>query len=574
MDTSEIRKNVKIMLDGAPYTVVDFQFVKPGKGQAFTRVKIRNLATGAVLERTFKSGEKLEAADVEERKLQYIYPEGENYVFMDPGSGDQVYVPQDKLGDEKQFLLDGLDVDVVLWNGNPVAISLPAHVTVQITHSEPGVKGDTASNVTKPATISTGAVIQVPLFINEGEWVKVDTRTGDYLERVNNKRLSARIRRDDAVAAADEEASACLGETDGRGARAFVGEARGSRGDHADVAARPRERDATVVVDQQRRLGAAERRDRHRRQRHVRHVAAVGGDEEHGAGRGAHEQGIPAAERRRVERRGRVEAGRRAGEHVDRHEAVTVDDGDELPTRQCRARGRDAAESGDDARSTVRRPAHDLARLGRREHDRTVADQRADETFGRAGAGDGHAGVVEANERGAAGDDHAPVGHGQRHGAHVPGDAVEAHAEPNAARGLHADHVARVGHDDGVTPWRDDGREHRRAPERDASLLGAALVEQREIAVGRRGPRSCGRRGHRRGEAAAHARPPRQRELGRKVRDVTGASPIGARDALRRAGREPGDAATIDVHCPRRRGDERERDGETQPHGASSSFTV
>jgi elongation factor P len=188
MDTSDIRKNVKFMLDGAPYTVVDFQFVKPGKGQAFTRVKVRNLQTGAMLERTFKSGEKLEPADVEERSLQYIYPEGDQYVFMDPQSGEQMYVSGDKLSDtDKKFLLDGLAVDVVLWNGAAVALSLPAHVTVQITHSDPGVKGDTASNVTKPATISTGATIQVPLFVNEGEWVKVDTRTGDYLERVNRR---------------------------------------------------------------------------------------------------------------------------------------------------------------------------------------------------------------------------------------------------------------------------------------------------------------------------------------------------------------------------------------------------
>ena len=188
MDTSDIRKNLKIMLDGSPYTVVDFQFVKPGKGQAFTRVKIRNLATGAVLERTFKSGEKLEPADVEERKLQYIYPEGDAYVFMDSATGDQVYVSGDKLDEQdKKFLLENLDVDIVLWNGNAIGVTLPAHVTVQITHSEPGVKGDTASNVTKPATISTGAQIQVPLFINEGEWVKVDTRTGDYLERVNRR---------------------------------------------------------------------------------------------------------------------------------------------------------------------------------------------------------------------------------------------------------------------------------------------------------------------------------------------------------------------------------------------------
>lgn len=189
MDTSEIRKNVKLMVDGAPYTVVDFQFVKPGKGQAFTRVKIRNMATGAVLERTYKSGEKLEPADVEERTMTYIFPEGDKYVFMDPQSGEQVYINADKVGEESRFMLDGLEVNVVLWNGQPIGVTLPSHVVIQITHSEPGIKGDTASNVTKPATLSTGAVVQVPLFVNEGEWVKVDTRTGDYLERVN-KRLS------------------------------------------------------------------------------------------------------------------------------------------------------------------------------------------------------------------------------------------------------------------------------------------------------------------------------------------------------------------------------------------------
>lgn len=186
MDTSEIRKNVKIMLDGSPFTVIDFQFVKPGKGQAFTRVKIRNLQTGSVLERTFKSGEKLEPADVEERKMQYIYADGDNYVFMDPQSGEQVYVVKDKIDEDQQrFMMDGMDVDVVLWNGNPIGVTLPAHITVQITQSDPGVKGDTASNVTKPATIATGAQIQVPLFVKEGEWVRVDTRTGEYIERVN-----------------------------------------------------------------------------------------------------------------------------------------------------------------------------------------------------------------------------------------------------------------------------------------------------------------------------------------------------------------------------------------------------
>ncbi|MFO0661870.1 MAG: elongation factor P [Polyangiaceae bacterium] len=187
MDTSDIKKNLKLMVDGSPYTVVDFQFVKPGKGQAFTRVKIRNLATGAVLERTFKSGEKLEPADVEERQMQYIFEDGENFVFMEPASGDQSYVPKEKIGEESKFLLDGLEVDIVFWNGNPIGVTLPAHVVIQITHSEPGVKGDTASNVTKPATLSTGAQVNVPLFINEGDWVKVDTRTGEYLERVNRR---------------------------------------------------------------------------------------------------------------------------------------------------------------------------------------------------------------------------------------------------------------------------------------------------------------------------------------------------------------------------------------------------
>jgi elongation factor P len=187
MDTSDIKKNLKLMVDGSPYTVVDFQFVKPGKGQAFTRLKIRNLQTGAVLERTFKSGEKLEPADVEERKMQYIFEDGENFVFMDALSGEQSYVPKEKIGDEAKFMLDGLDVDIVFWNGNPIGVTLPAHVVIQITHSEPGVKGDTASNVTKPATLSTGAQVMVPLFINEGDWIKVDTRNGEYLERVNRR---------------------------------------------------------------------------------------------------------------------------------------------------------------------------------------------------------------------------------------------------------------------------------------------------------------------------------------------------------------------------------------------------
>ena len=172
------------MVDGQPYIVVEFQFVKPGKGQAFTRTKMKNLLTGGVIERNIRSGEKLEAADVEDRTLQYIYPDGDLYVFMNPSSGDQVSVHKDAVGDAAELLTDGLEVTITLYRGNPVSVALPPHVIVQITETEPGVKGDTATNVTKPAVVSTGTTVQVPLFINEGEWIKVDTRSRGYLERV------------------------------------------------------------------------------------------------------------------------------------------------------------------------------------------------------------------------------------------------------------------------------------------------------------------------------------------------------------------------------------------------------
>jgi elongation factor P len=187
MDTSDIRKGLKMMLDGSPdpWVVVDFQFVKPGKGQAFTRLKVRNMANGNVIERTFKSGEKLEPADVEERELQYIYPEGTDYVFMDETSGEQIHVPGDKVGDDARWMSDGMKVDVTLFRGLAIGVSLPSHVVLQITSCEPGIKGDTASGATKPATLSTGATINVPLFVKENEWVKVDTSEGKYIERVN-----------------------------------------------------------------------------------------------------------------------------------------------------------------------------------------------------------------------------------------------------------------------------------------------------------------------------------------------------------------------------------------------------
>lgn len=183
MDTSDIRKGVKLMQDGHPYVVVDFQFVKPGKGQAFTRTKMKHMLTGAILERNIRSGEKLEAADAEERTFTFIYPDGVDFVFMSSVSGEQVTVPGDVVGDDAGMLQDGIDVVVTIYKGNPVAVSLPPHIVVQIAETEPGVKGDTATNVTKPAKIATGATVQVPLFISEGEWVRVDTRTKAYIER-------------------------------------------------------------------------------------------------------------------------------------------------------------------------------------------------------------------------------------------------------------------------------------------------------------------------------------------------------------------------------------------------------
>jgi elongation factor P len=185
MQTTDIRKGLKIQIDGVPYAVVEHQFVKPGKGQAFTRCRIKNLQTGAVIERTWKSGESVELADVDTRKMTYSWDEGDSLVFMDTSTGDQLHVMKDKVGDEVRFLSEGLDCEVTVYNGNAIGIELPSSVVLQVSRSDPGIKGDTASGATKPATLSTGAVVNVPLFIKEGEWVKIDTRTGEYLERVN-----------------------------------------------------------------------------------------------------------------------------------------------------------------------------------------------------------------------------------------------------------------------------------------------------------------------------------------------------------------------------------------------------
>lgn len=184
-NTTDIRKGLKIQIDGVPFHIVDHQFVKPGKGQAFTRCRVRNLMNGNVVERTWKSGESVELADVESRKMTYSWEEGEQFVFMDTNTGDQLYVEKNRVGEEARFLTEGLECNVTLFNGNAIGVDLPANVVMQIVSSEPGVKGDTASGATKPATLATGTTVNVPLFIKEGEWIKVDTSTGQYLERVN-----------------------------------------------------------------------------------------------------------------------------------------------------------------------------------------------------------------------------------------------------------------------------------------------------------------------------------------------------------------------------------------------------
>jgi elongation factor P len=183
-DTSDIRKGLKMMVDGQPYTVVEFQFVKPGKGAAFTRTKIKNLLTGAVLERNFRSGEKFEPANVEIKSMQYLYKEADSFVFMDTSTYDQVSIPDTTIGDDSDFMPENIVVEVLFYEGRAVGVTLPNFIEQAIVETEPGLKGDTSTNTTKPAKISTGATVNVPLFIGVGDVVKIDTRTGEYLERV------------------------------------------------------------------------------------------------------------------------------------------------------------------------------------------------------------------------------------------------------------------------------------------------------------------------------------------------------------------------------------------------------
>jgi len=182
--TAEFKKGLKIEIDGTPYIIVDFQHVKPGKGGAFVRTKLKNLLNGRVVDQTFRSGEKVEKPDLMEREMQYLYREGDRYCMMDNETYEQIMLTEEQVGEARLYLIENLNVEVLFFNQAPLAVELPNFVELEVAQAEPGVKGDTASGGTKPATLESGATVQVPLFISAGDRVRVDTRTGNYIERV------------------------------------------------------------------------------------------------------------------------------------------------------------------------------------------------------------------------------------------------------------------------------------------------------------------------------------------------------------------------------------------------------
>ncbi|GMR03876.1 MAG: elongation factor P [Gammaproteobacteria bacterium] len=181
--TNEFKAGLKVMLDGDPCTIIENQFVKPGKGQAFNRVKIRNLKTGRVIERTFKSGDNVEAADVIDTEMQYLYNDGEFWHFMQPETYEQVAADKNAVGETAKWLKEQNVCVVTLWNGVPLTVEPPQIVTLKVTETDPGVRGDTSGGGGKPATLETGAVVRVPLFVQTGETIKVNTRTCEYISR-------------------------------------------------------------------------------------------------------------------------------------------------------------------------------------------------------------------------------------------------------------------------------------------------------------------------------------------------------------------------------------------------------
>jgi elongation factor P len=184
IDTSEFRNGLKIEIDGEPFEIVEFQHVKPGKGSAFVRTRYKSLMSGRVLEKNFKSGDKVGRPDIEEKQMQYLYKEGTDYHFMDNKNFEQTFIPEAALGESKNYLTESLNVSVIFFNGRAITVSVPNSVDLKVIKCDPGVRGDTVSGALKPATMQTGYTLQVPLFINEGDVLKIDTRSGEYLTRV------------------------------------------------------------------------------------------------------------------------------------------------------------------------------------------------------------------------------------------------------------------------------------------------------------------------------------------------------------------------------------------------------
>lgn len=184
VSTSEFRKGLRILLEKEPFVIIDFQHVKPGKGGAFVKTRVKSLITGNVLDKTFRSGEKFEEPDLEEKDMQYLYREDDKYYFMDVNNYEQLFISEKNLGDTKNYLKEGMTIAVLFHNNATIGVEIQNFVNLQIVKTEPGIKGDTAQNATKPALLETGYTIQVPLFVDEGDIVKIDTRTGEYVERV------------------------------------------------------------------------------------------------------------------------------------------------------------------------------------------------------------------------------------------------------------------------------------------------------------------------------------------------------------------------------------------------------
>lgn len=186
ISTNDFNTGLTIELDGEVYQVVEFQHSKSGRGSAFVRTKLRNVEEGYIINKTFKAGEKVETAHVEKKKMQFLYWDGSDYIFMDNDTYEQFHLNQEQLGDKIKYLKENMELDISIYQGRPIDIDLPTFVELKVEKTQPGIKGNTVSGGSKPATMETGLVVQVPLFINEGDTIKIDSRTDEYIERVNS----------------------------------------------------------------------------------------------------------------------------------------------------------------------------------------------------------------------------------------------------------------------------------------------------------------------------------------------------------------------------------------------------